>query len=116
MSYEQLGLADTLPFGKHRGSKVVDVMAKDPGWLAWIRAERQKKNKENFFTEDAERHIYSAVKKRAPGAEWPKRLGEDDGITEVASSAVVGIMGKLSTAELDKAKREELYKDQWGEW
>lgn len=33
--YPILGMRDELPFGKHRGSAVEDVLERDPGWLRW---------------------------------------------------------------------------------
>lgn len=31
-----LGLADELPFGKHRGETVEDVLGRDPSYITWM--------------------------------------------------------------------------------
>jgi hypothetical protein len=33
--YPILGISDALPFGKHKGESLVDVLESDPGWLRW---------------------------------------------------------------------------------
>lgn len=34
-SYSVIGLDDALPFGKHAGKLLRDVIDEDPGWVVW---------------------------------------------------------------------------------
>lgn len=42
--YEIVGLEDKLGFGKHRQSKVAEVLELDPEYLLWLRNDRWKQN------------------------------------------------------------------------
>ena len=33
---KELGLADTMPFGKHQGEQIEDLLYDDPTYLTWL--------------------------------------------------------------------------------
>lgn len=116
MSTEELGPNDKLPFGKHKGQTVADVLKLDPGWLAWLRAERQVQNRQNFFTKPVDDQIKKQIKTRAPKASFPPRLGEDSELTKSASDVTKTAFERVSAKQRAEEERAEAYKDQWGEW
>lgn len=47
-----LSLMDTLPFGKHKGKTIKEVLSQAPSYLVWLRETRRKENADiRFFSE-----------------------------------------------------------------
>lgn len=36
MAYKELKLTDVMPFGKHKGEQIEDLIYDDPSYLAWL--------------------------------------------------------------------------------
>lgn len=36
MAYRPLRLTDTMPFGKHKGEQIEDLIYDQPGYMAWL--------------------------------------------------------------------------------
>lgn len=57
MSYKPLDFEDEMPFGKHKGETVAEVIDDDPGYMVWLLSEGKCS-----FTPDVEREIGKYVK------------------------------------------------------
>lgn len=57
MSYRPLDFEDEMPFGKHKGETVAEVIDDDPGYMVWLLSEDKCS-----FTDDVTREINKYVK------------------------------------------------------
>lgn len=57
MSYARLDFEDEMPFGKHKGETVADVIDDDPQYMVWLTGE-----KPGTFTDEVEREVQKYVK------------------------------------------------------
>lgn len=127
-----LDLEDTLPFGKHKGKQVAAVIAKDPGYVNWLRNEKLK-GRENLLTEKADallgrhpqgfklskRFTDEAAKKfEAAAEEAAKKAVDQARVKAEAQAAKAEAQEKQREKEAEQRRllQEEREKSGWGEW
>lgn len=111
MSY---ALNDTLPFGKHKHHLISDVLARDPGWLCWLREEKKKEGKPRVFNDE----VNLAIDERIAADRGLRKTYNPWG--EKAAFDIKDAVQKAVTADAARSSKEvemELaYAGRWGSW
>lgn len=121
---------DTLNFGKNKGRSIKDVLAKDPGYLAWLRDEMASSKRQVFFDQDMNDRIDAAIR-QLPRLRGQHKVWADDPPTFIAEKVRAEKeahaaeqarleeekANQLAAQQFEAARaRDAAYANTWGAW
>lgn len=122
-----LALTDKIPFGKHKGSTVEHLIARDPSYLNWLREEK-KKGRENLLTPTADEFFRA---KAGAAYKISARVSADEESGEKAMNKLERELKHKAEKDAEETRRreeatareadakrtrEEVYGQEWGGW
>lgn len=111
-----LGLNDTLPFGKYKGSLVHEVILKDANWCCWIRDEKKKAGQPKIWNAEVNTILNVAIDNdKRLAAKYSKWAGESDVAEVIKEATNRGLVIRDAQEKADEERRIA-YENSWGAW
>lgn len=101
-----IGLLDTLPFGKFRGQKVQEVLKTDPAYLVWLRETKKKDGQPGFFANELHPLLDEIIKSHKSLSKY-ELWGDKKFAVGKTEKTIVATPEKPPSAEV-------VYAERWG--